>query len=46
MSPPDHPHIPVELMFRTPDEVQRLLDANDFFLREVIKKDKLFIRLS
>jgi predicted nucleotidyltransferase len=35
------PRIPVDLIVRDPEEVQRRLEANDFFLREVTEKGKI-----
>jgi hypothetical protein len=35
------PRIPVDLIVRDPRDVQRRLESNDFFLREVIGKGKI-----
>jgi len=35
------PRIPVDLIVRDPKDVQRRLEANDFFLREVMDKGKI-----
>jgi len=35
------PRIPVDLIVRDPEDVQRRLEANDFFLREVTEKGKI-----
>jgi predicted nucleotidyltransferase len=34
------PRMPVDLIVRDPEDVYRRLEANDFFLREVIEKGK------
>ena len=31
------PHIPVDLVVRTPEEIQQRLQANDFFLAEIMR---------
>lgn len=35
------PRIPVDLIVRDSKDVQRRLESNDFFLREVISKGKI-----
>ena len=35
------PHFPVDLLARTPEDVQRRLAWNDFFLREVMAKGRV-----
>ena len=35
------PRIPVDLIVKDPEDVQRRLEANDFFLREVVEKGKI-----
>ena len=35
------PRIPVDLIVRDPKDVQRRLESNDFFLREVIDQGKI-----
>ena len=35
------PRMPVDLIVRDPEDVQRRLEANDFFLREVVEKGKV-----
>jgi len=35
------PRIPVDLIVRDPKDIQRRLESNDFFLREVIGKGKI-----
>jgi predicted nucleotidyltransferase len=35
------PRVPVDLIVRDPEDVQRRLEANDFFLREVVEKGKI-----
>lgn len=36
-----NPRIPVDLVVRTPEEVQQRLEWNDFFLREIVEKGKV-----
>ena len=35
------PRMPVDLIVRDPEDVQRRLEANDFFLREVVEEGKI-----
>lgn len=35
------PRIPVDLIVRDPKDVQRRLEANDFFLREIMEKGRV-----
>jgi predicted nucleotidyltransferase len=35
------PRVPVDLIVRDPEDVERRLEANDFFLREVIERGKV-----
>ena len=35
------PRIPVDLIVKDPEDLQRRLEANDFFLREVVEKGKI-----
>lgn len=35
-----HPEFPVDLLVRTPEQVQQRLAWHDFFLREIIEKGK------
>lgn len=35
------PRMPVDLIVRTPEEVQQRLEWNDFFMREVMSKGKV-----
>src|SRR4030043_96987 len=35
------PRIPVDLIVRDPEDLRRRLEANDFFLREVVEKGKI-----
>lgn len=35
------PHIPVELVVRTPGQVEKRLKLNDFFLREILEKGRV-----
>ena len=35
------PRFPVDLLVRTPEEVQERLALNDFFMREIIEKGKV-----
>jgi hypothetical protein len=35
------PRVAVDLIVRDPEDVQRRLEANDFFLREVVEKGKI-----
>jgi predicted nucleotidyltransferase len=35
------PRIPVDLIVRDPEDLQRRLEANDIFLREVVEKGKI-----
>jgi len=35
------PRMPVDLIVRDPEDVHRRLEANDFFLQEVIEKGKI-----
>ncbi|MDP6356257.1 MAG: nucleotidyltransferase domain-containing protein [Planctomycetota bacterium] len=35
------PRIPVELVVRTPEEVERRMRLNDFFLREIMEKGRV-----
>lgn len=35
------PRIPVELVVRTPEQIQQRLQWNDFFLREIMEKGKV-----
>lgn len=36
-----NPRIPLDLVVRTPEEVQRRLDLNDFFLREILERGRV-----
>jgi uncharacterized protein len=35
------PHIPVDIIVRTPDDIQERLELNDFFLKEITSKGKI-----
>lgn len=35
------PHIPVDLMVKTPEDVQQRIEWNDFFLKEILQKGKV-----
>ena len=35
------PRVPVDLIVRDPEDVRRRLEANDYFLREVVEKGKV-----
>ncbi len=35
------PRVPVDLIVKDPEDLQRRLEANDFFLREVVEKGKI-----
>jgi len=36
-----NPHFPVDLLVRTPEQVQERIQMDDFFMREIIEKGKV-----
>jgi predicted nucleotidyltransferase len=36
-----NPRIPVDLVVRTPEEIQKRMKANDFFLTEIIRRGRV-----
>jgi predicted nucleotidyltransferase len=42
----NHPGYPVDLIVRTPEQISDRLDKDDFFIRDVIERGKVFYEAS